>query len=261
MIKLIVSDCDGTIVPEATFDINKEYEEVIEKLIDKGMIFALASGRQYHSMAKLMPRIYKKIYFLADNAASIVYNDELLSSLYLDEEIVKEMIEYVRYHRKIRLVLSRMDGYYIESNDTYLHHKVFNNLEGLGEIVPDLYKYIKGTTKVSILAKADLYEIAEDLISRWGDKLHIAISGSEWIDITDSKATKGFGVKFLQNKFNITKEETLGLGNSYNDIELLKNSGIALVPEDSHDDIKTYATSIIKSVFDDGALNEFKKFL
>ena len=261
MIKLIVSDCDGTIVPEATFDINKEYEEVIEKLIDKGIIFALASGRQYHSMVKLMPRIYNKIYFLADNAASIVYNDELLSSLYLDEEIVKEMIEYVRNHKKIRLVLSRMDGYYIESNDTYLHHKVFNNLEGLGEVVPNLYEYIKGTTKVSILAKADLYDIASDLQNKWGDKLHIAISGSEWIDITDIKATKGYGAKFLQEKFNIKKEETMGLGNSYNDIELLKNCDIALVPDDSHDDIKKYATRLIPSVHNDGALNEFKKYI
>ena len=261
MIKLIVSDCDGTIVPEATFDINVEYESVIEKLIDKGIIFALASGRQYHSMVKLMPRISKKIYFLADNSASIVYNGELLSSLYLDENIVKEMIEYVRKHKKIRLVLSRMDGYYIESNDTYLHHKVFNNLEGLGEVVPDLYKYIKGTTKVSILAKSDLYEISQDLKNKWGDKLHIAISGSEWIDITDEKATKGYGAKFLQKKFNITKEETMGLGNSYNDIELLKNCGISLVPEDSHDDIKEFATSIIPSVYEDGALNEFKKYL
>ena len=261
MVKLIVSDCDGTIVPEATFDINKEYELIIDKLIKKGIIFALASGRQYHSMVKLVPKIAKNLFFLADNAASIVYNDEVISSLYLNEDIVKELIEYVRTHKKIRLVLSRMDGYFIENNDSYLHHKVFDNLEGLGEVVPDLYKYIKGTTKVSILAKSDLYEIAYDLQKLWGEKLHIAISGSEWIDITDTNATKGFGVKYLQDRFNIKKEETMGLGNSYNDIELLKNCGIALVPEDSHGDIKKFATSIIPSVYDDGALIEFKKYI
>ena len=261
MIKLIVSDLDGTIVPEATFDIDKEYEVVIEKLINKGIVFALASGRQYNSMVKLTPNIGHKIYFLADNAATIIYDSNVMRSLYLDHKIVKDLIDYSRKDNDMRIVLSRLDGYFIESDDKYLRHKVFENLEGLGEEVHDLYKYIDGTTKVSVLASNRLYEITDNLRKIWGDKLQIDISGSEWIDITDKKATKGYGVKYLQEMFNITKEETLGLGNSYNDIELLKNSGLACVPIDSHDDIKKYATKIIGSVFDKGALEELKLYL
>ena len=45
MIKLIVSDIDGTLVPEGNTDLNPEYLEVIKKLTEKGIVFAAASGR------------------------------------------------------------------------------------------------------------------------------------------------------------------------------------------------------------------------
>ena len=43
MIKLIVSDIDGTLVPEGNTDLNPEYLEVIKKLTEKGIVFAAAA--------------------------------------------------------------------------------------------------------------------------------------------------------------------------------------------------------------------------
>lgn len=39
MIKLIVSDIDGTLVKDGTLDINPEYMDVIRKLTEKGHTF------------------------------------------------------------------------------------------------------------------------------------------------------------------------------------------------------------------------------
>ena len=44
MIKLIVSDVDGTLVPDGTRDVNPELFETILKLREKGIQFAVASG-------------------------------------------------------------------------------------------------------------------------------------------------------------------------------------------------------------------------
>ena len=35
MVKLIMTDIDGTLIPDGTMDINPEYFEVIEKLVEK----------------------------------------------------------------------------------------------------------------------------------------------------------------------------------------------------------------------------------
>ena len=49
MIKLIASDIDGTLVKDGTLAIDREYMEVIRRLINKGIVFVACSGRQYRS--------------------------------------------------------------------------------------------------------------------------------------------------------------------------------------------------------------------
>ena len=46
MIKLIVSDIDGTLVPDGSHEMNPELLDVIMKIRENGVQFAAASGRQ-----------------------------------------------------------------------------------------------------------------------------------------------------------------------------------------------------------------------
>ena len=50
MIKLIVSDVDGTLVPDGSSKINPEVFDTILKLREKGIQFAIASGRPWASV-------------------------------------------------------------------------------------------------------------------------------------------------------------------------------------------------------------------
>ena len=53
MIKLIATDIDGTLVKDGSLLIDPEYMSVIDRLIDKGIIFVVCSGRQFSSEFKL----------------------------------------------------------------------------------------------------------------------------------------------------------------------------------------------------------------
>lgn len=56
MIKLIATDIDGTLVKDGSLLIDPEYMSVIDRLIDKGIIFVVCSGRQFSSEFKLFAR-------------------------------------------------------------------------------------------------------------------------------------------------------------------------------------------------------------
>ena len=60
MVKLIMTDIDGTLIPDGTMDINPEYFEVIEKLVEKGIIFVVASGRHMSSVKKVFAPVLDK---------------------------------------------------------------------------------------------------------------------------------------------------------------------------------------------------------
>ena len=62
MIKLIVSDVDGTLVPDGSPRLDPELFEVILKLREKGMQFAVASGRPWSSVERTFDPVKKKIF-------------------------------------------------------------------------------------------------------------------------------------------------------------------------------------------------------
>ena len=71
MIKLVVTDVDGTLVKESTLNINPEYYDVIRALHTKGIRVVLASGRQYESIRKLIAPVQDLVWYIADGGATL----------------------------------------------------------------------------------------------------------------------------------------------------------------------------------------------
>ena len=71
MIRLIATDIDGTLVEDGTTVINTEIYDIILKLREKGIQFAVASGRNWNSIENLFKPVCEKIFYISDNGAYI----------------------------------------------------------------------------------------------------------------------------------------------------------------------------------------------
>lgn len=71
MIKLIATDIDGTLVKDGSLLIDPEYMSVIDRLIDKGIIFVVCSGRQFSSEFKLFAPIKHKLLYITDGGTVV----------------------------------------------------------------------------------------------------------------------------------------------------------------------------------------------
>ena len=71
MIKLIVSDIDGTLTKDGGNKLNPELFSVIMKLKEKGIHFAAVSGRQAASLETLFEPIRDQIFYVGDNGAYV----------------------------------------------------------------------------------------------------------------------------------------------------------------------------------------------
>lgn len=91
MIKLIVTDIDGTLVKDGTLDINPEYMDVIKKLTEKGIHFVACSGRQYCSERQLFVPVKDRIFFISDGGTLIRTSEKILKVHTLSAEIWKNM--------------------------------------------------------------------------------------------------------------------------------------------------------------------------
>lgn len=101
MIKLIVTDIDGTLVKDGTLDINPEYMDVIKKLTEKGIHFVACSGRQYCSERQLFVPVKDRIFFISDGGTLIRTSEEILKVHTLSAEIWKNMARMAKKCRDV----------------------------------------------------------------------------------------------------------------------------------------------------------------
>ncbi len=259
MIRLIISDIDGTLVPEGESRINPEYFEVIQELIDKGIRFAAASGRQVTSVDAVFHRFSDRMYYLSDNGACIQKDGKVLEEICMAKEDVKELLRDLQQIPRHHVLLSGREGYYTDDKSTDFHHLVFEQYKGVGSVVEDLEKYTDACIKVSLYCEEGaqiLYDLLDD---RWKDKFTIYISGAKWIDINAAGVSKGNAVRWIQDQFQITPEETVVFGDNFNDISMMERSTRSYASVLSHPDIKKAANYEVASYEEDGVLQVLKR--
>lgn len=102
MIKLIASDVDGTLVKDGTLMINPEYMTVIHKLVEKGIIFVVCSGRKFASERRLFAPIVNELYYISDGGTVVRTPDKILKTFPMDEELcTPEFIPYWKKHAQV----------------------------------------------------------------------------------------------------------------------------------------------------------------
>ena len=72
MIKLVVSDIDGTLLKEGTDQINPEMFDAIRQMRARGILFAASSGRQYASMRHVFEPVANDMIFIAENGSNVM---------------------------------------------------------------------------------------------------------------------------------------------------------------------------------------------
>ena len=96
MIKLIATDVDGTLVKDGTMQIDPEYMTVIKELVQKGIIFAVCSGRQFISERKLFAPIKNQLLYITDGGTVVRTPQEILMVHTMPRDIWSGMCRMVQ---------------------------------------------------------------------------------------------------------------------------------------------------------------------
>ena len=79
MIKLIVSDVDGTLVPTAGRTPSPELTAALNHYVKSGTIVALASGRPLSGLINLFPDLRDLLVYICCNGTAIIHNGQMIS--------------------------------------------------------------------------------------------------------------------------------------------------------------------------------------
>lgn len=263
MIRLLVTDVDGTLVPESQNQLNPDYFPVIRELKAKGIQVVAASGRPYSSIRSLFEPVAEDIWYIADCGVAIKTTGEIRTSGEIPRPWVEELWHDIS-------LIPTADGMICGTESIYVPHRD----SPMVSIVRDDYKmktdYLQGwgelpkepTGKVSLFCMKNVEELAtEYLYPKWKDRLHLVISGEWWLDCMMPNQNKGTALEEIMADHGYTADEIMATGDNMNDIEMLTLAGTAYAVSSARDAVKKVADQVIGNFEVHGVLEEWKKLL
>ena len=235
MIKLIVTDMDGTLLNDQ-HEIHPDFWKIEEELTKKGIMFSVASGRQFYNLESKFERIKERMLFFAENGTLVVHKGQELYVNSLDPEAAKKFIEIGRKLEDVQLVLCGKNSAYVESKDQKFIEEIQQYYQRL-EFVEDL-KLVEDTIlKVTICEFKGVEANSYHSFKEFNNEYKIAVAGKIFLDITSFTANKGDAIKGIQKELNISPDETLVFGDYLNDLEMMQNATYSYAMKNAHPEI------------------------
>ncbi|MAM19092.1 MAG: HAD family hydrolase [Gramella sp.] len=236
MIKLIVTDMDGTLLNDQ-HELHPDFWKIEEELTGKGVLFAIASGRQFYNLEAKFDRIKNRIMFFAENGTFVSYQGKELYVNPIERDSAIGFIEMGRKLDETYLVLCGKNSAYIETRDREFIDEVSKFYERL-EIVDDLTQVNDTILKVTLCNFNGVEDHTFPHFVNYTDRFKVAIAAKIFIDITAHDANKGDAIKGIQKELNISPEETLVFGDYLNDLEMMQVAHHSYAMKNAHPEIK-----------------------
>ncbi len=253
MYKLIAFDLDGTLLYDVS-SLSEENYKALGELDKRGVLLVPTTGRAFYEIPKSVRDCPYFRYFITSGGACTYDSEGRL----IDEALIMEE-EWIA----LLNVLSEYDCFSIvhyggygcidgsvdhESFDKYRLDKGFKLFIPLfSKPVDGFAEYCKSMREVELICS--FFKNDEDK-EGYKKKLKelgsytIVASAKDNVEVLSGRADKGVSVLKLAEKFGIKREEVIGVGDSINDIELIKSAGLGIAMGNALQPLKAEADHI-----------------
>ena len=261
-IKLVATDLDDTLL-RSDLTISDRTVKTVQTAMNKGVIVTVATGRMFCSA---LPHAQR----LGVNVPLITYNGALIKEAQTGKVLYERPLEESTA-AKI-LALSRAKGWYIQSYlDDVLHVAVLNDNAQryikIARVTPvvdgDAFFANPGRPhKMVLIASAnEMPGIQAEMSRIFGDELHITSSKPTLLELLHPDVCKGKAISFLAGHYGIKQEETMAIGDSYNDIEMIRYAGCGVAVANAIAPVREAANVVTASHEEDGVAVAIERYV
>ncbi len=244
--KLFVSDLDGCLL-RSDGSLPSGFGSVMEKLAERGAVFAAASGRSPATILRMFAPWAGRMGFVTDNGARVFLGGKTVLERALSPEDMLPVLEEARRHGNVIALACGADSEWIERPE-----RVTPELEReLSKYYPgrkmcDLARVPDRIVKLALLYTGDIERDVYPAFRRFdAGRLHVQVTSFHWIDAYARDASKGTGVEALQKELGIAPEETAVFGDYLNDVPMAAYAARSFAPANAHPAVLEAFTDVI----------------
>lgn len=258
-IKIVFFDIDETLYIKAKAHIPESItKEVLPRLKEKGIITAIATGRNFGSLPKALKPLIDDRYFelfVTINGQYNFYKDQLISQYALTALQLERCIEKLTALGIVYAFVSK-DQIAVSEDNAIVN-------EALSPIKADYIvdpKYYLTDTTVQLLAfypESRDQEISESGI--FADDLKVCRWHPMGVDMLRKENSKARGIEDVIKYFGLSIENTMAFGDGFNDLEMFDTVGFSVAMGNAEEALKARAHYVTKNIEQDGILHALEQ--
>ncbi|MCM3133411.1 HAD family hydrolase [Paenibacillus polysaccharolyticus] len=263
MIKLVVTDLDGTFLnSQGSFDMEL-FNEVYEEMKRKDITFAACTGKQCERVEKLFGQHGRGVWILGDSAARIKKEGKVVREFSMEPTLALQAIQEIQsFDPQLTIIVCASDAAYVHSSISDEMYKVVrSSYEQVIQI--DSFANISNSfIKITVFdTHGRCTALRKHVEQTMEGQIYIVDSEPRWLDITALHTHKGETVKALQELLGVTSSETMSFGDGENDVELMAIAKYSFAVSNACENTKRAAQFITKSNDENGVLRTIQAIM
>lgn len=245
--RLLALDIDGTIVPEGTDTISKPVAEAIKKA-SEGIVISLVTARSHNNLTRFLPQLgCPEAFHVVENGAKILSpKGELLRDLHIPHAQVQEILD-ISAGNYLEVGFCT-DNHWIEDEESAPYGTLVNGLSFSCE--DEIHAHMLQKAVQSLSQEYASYLIHHWLVPEWSGVM-----------VFHKEATKGNGMKFIQDTLGISPQETIAVGDGGTDISMYDFAGLRVAMGNAEEKLKENADFVAPTVDEDGLVTVIEEYI
>lgn len=274
--KAIILDMDGTMLDEKS-SISVQLADYIRLLRQMGIFIFIATGRSMREIKDVIPKDLEVDGIVTANGMAGYIKEEQYFQYKLSTELVKNLVQlsrkneiYYEIHPCIgrRMAFSEDRNYFMEHIQDPIPSSMEEN-EWLSrksaikeeidwkdhielECITKIYYFSREIEKIQEWKKILDQMKEKENFSTFSSSLHN-------VEIMAPNVSKATGVTYLLDKFNISKEHILAVGDGENDIPLFNLASHSVAMKNANDKVKKHVDEVTMYSYKEDGLFHFLK--
>lgn len=254
-IKLVAMDLDDTLL-DSRLHISGQTTQMLQRVVERGIKITLATGRMFRSARRYAVELGMDVPLITYQGALVknAFSDEILFHRKVPGDMVTPVVNAAR-EAGLHYQVYFDDNLYMETLTR--EGQAYAELAGVTPVVDkDLRTRLTYEEPTKLIIINDnlpaLQQMEKQLQQRFSKQLYITRSKPQYLEFMNKEATKGRALQAVSEYFSIDRQAVMAIGDSYNDIEMLKWAGVGVAVGNAPSEVKQYADYVTVSNDEDG---------
>lgn len=262
-IRLVALDLDGTLIGDDLV-LRPRVAEAIRLARAAGTRATIVTGRMFQAARPFAEELAIDGPIVCYQGAAIfdVRSGKILRQTPVHQSVTREVLDWAHRHG-VHAQCYADDELYVEQINRF--SKRYTDIAQVEPLlVPSLREAFAERPSIKVVLVDEPERCEHHIVALHellGERAYITRSHVDFVEVVDPAVNKGEAFRFVADHHGVPLDETLAVGDSWNDVPLLETAAVGVAMGSAPPELRSHADAVVADVANDGVAEAIERYV